>query len=113
VKHIKRTDVPGTWSVCGRGTPEDTFVEAAMQSDCDDCRVHPSINVGRVNDVRWDGRGKLGVQKELAEYEPAPNEIKTREQEMLERDRQTGRSTSWVDRPPIQKQSNVKRRSTK
>lgn len=72
-------------AVC-EAPPNDTddFVDAAMQSDCDDCRTHPSINVGRVNDVRWDGRGKLGVQPPVPAYNPQPWDIKTVEQERQE-----------------------------
>jgi hypothetical protein len=67
-------------SMCGRREEGDTLVTAAMQSDCDDCRT--AVNVGRVGDVRWDGRGKLGVQPEVAPYEPQPWEhIKTIEEE--------------------------------
>lgn len=74
MKHIRdqKTRIPVCRAVCGA---DDKLVDAAMQSDCDDCRTNPSINVGRVGDVRWDGRGKLGVQPELEPYEPKPIEI--------------------------------------
>ena len=85
VKHIRRIDNPGL-PVCGNMmVGVDVLVEAAMQSSCDDCRVHPSINVGRVNDVRLDGRGKLGVQPETPMYEPQPWPVKTLEEERRER----------------------------
>lgn len=56
-----------------------------MQSDCDACRNHPSINVGCVGDVRWDGRGKLGMQPPTPEYTPQPWSVKTLEEERAER----------------------------
>jgi hypothetical protein len=106
VKHIAKTvsTAPGAATivaVCGSTQTGDRFVRAAMQSDCDDCRNHPSINIGRVGDVRWDGRGNLGVQSEVGPYEPQPwLHIKTLDEERREREIEIASRETVSPEPP-------------
>lgn len=74
VKHIRqvlRMSGGKCRSQCGKklsAAEMSETVEAALESDCDDCRV--AVNVARVGDQAYGG-GKVGVKKHPV-YDPQP-----------------------------------------
>lgn len=73
MKHIQKTNKKKlTYAACKKVvkvSEGDSFVIAAFESNCDDCRT--AVGVAGVNEKMWDGR-RIGVNPSL-NHVPKPD----------------------------------------